>query len=104
MSEPASVFVWLGSRTPEKIRWPSLVMESHATFQSAAVYFDMETQTTRQTSRTEFAWPEFCACFVYRALTAFSSIFLAPPWRKDLATIYQKLIKLDPLLVGALDE
>lgn len=91
-------------RDEDVTAYQGLVMESHATYQSAVQYWDPEEGERLETSRAEFDWPQFAACYMYRALVAYASIFIAPPWRQELDALKRKLIDLEPDLEGSLDD
>jgi hypothetical protein len=81
----------------------ALVMESHATYQSTIVYWDSDVRAQLDTSATVIDWPEYAACYLLRGLSAYSEIFIAPPWRRELETIGAAMVLLDPDLEGTLD-
>ncbi|EAR24270.1 hypothetical protein A20C1_00245 [marine actinobacterium PHSC20C1] len=94
----------LYGREEDLTSYHALVMESHATYQSAVQYWDPETKETLVTSRADYDWLEFATCYLYRALFAYSEIFMAPPWRNELNDVKQHLITLNPAVRAELDD
>jgi hypothetical protein len=84
--------------------YQALVMESHATYQSAVVYYDLVEKAPLSVSRTEFDSLKFAVCYLFRSLVAYGSIFVARRWRQELADIKARLIEIDPDLDGSLDD
>lgn len=78
------------------LAYQGLVMETHATFQSAVAYWDFEAKQGLELSRTEGDPVKFAACYLHRALAAYSGVFIAPPWRAELAATRARMVKLDP--------
>jgi hypothetical protein len=79
------------------------VMRSHATYQSAISYWDVENSSPREVSRDESALLKFSSCYMYQALTVYRGLFIARPWGGELRSIRAKLVEIDPLLDLALE-
>ncbi|WP_284300516.1 hypothetical protein [Homoserinibacter gongjuensis] len=84
------------------LMYNATLMESHATYRSAAVYWSKK--DPKPTATEEWVnWESFCPLYLYQGLRAYSGILLAPPWKEELAAARAALVAQDPSLDRILD-